>query len=384
MVQVKQTMDGERQYNRIQGPAGPIVYPAGFVYLFSAFYHLTNGGDILQGQILFAGLYVVSLAVVMTLYIRCKLPPYTLVLLCLSKRIHSIFLLRMFNDPVAMLGVYIMAWCLTKQRWTAAAVWFSLALSVKMNVLLFAPGLAFLLVSALGWMPALRLGLLAGVIQLFLGLPFLLTHPYEYVTGAFDFSRRFYFFWSVNWQFLGPQVFHSSVFSRGLLATQVVALLIFMLYRWTSILNPRYYGWKGAIRFLMSPSTPKNAGLKNSPASLPPRYVCWVLFTSNFIGVVFSRSLHYQFQSWYWWTLPFLLWSTHIHWSLHLGLHTVLEYVWTRGDRTPFTSATMAAVHVILLALLFWRTGKQQLASHLIEDTVTIHRQPLSRRQKVR
>ncbi|KAJ1959925.1 dolichyl-P-Man:Man(5)GlcNAc(2)-PP-dolichol alpha-1,3-mannosyltransferase [Dispira parvispora] len=184
MVQVKQILNGERQYDRIEGPTGPIVYPAGFVYLFSAFYYLTNGGDIFQGQILFAGVYVISLAVVMTLYIRCKLPPYSLVLLCLSKRTHSIFVLRMFNDPVAMLGVYIMTWCLTKQRWTAAAVWFSLALSVKMNVLLFAPGLAFLLVSALGWIPAIRLGLLAGALQVILGLPFLLTYPYEYHSGS--------------------------------------------------------------------------------------------------------------------------------------------------------------------------------------------------------
>ncbi|KAJ1647977.1 dolichyl-P-Man:Man(5)GlcNAc(2)-PP-dolichol alpha-1,3-mannosyltransferase [Dispira simplex] len=187
MVQVKQIMNGERQYDRIQGPTGPIVYPAGHVYLFSALYHLTDGGDILQGQILFAGLYMASLALVMTLYIQCKLPPYTLLLLCLSKRIHSVFLLRMHNDTVAMLGVYIMAWCLTKQRWRAAAVWFSLALSVKMNILLFAPGLAFLLVSALGWMPALRLGLLVSVIQVVLGLPFLLTYPYEYMTMAYDF-----------------------------------------------------------------------------------------------------------------------------------------------------------------------------------------------------
>ncbi|KAJ1969618.1 dolichyl-P-Man:Man(5)GlcNAc(2)-PP-dolichol alpha-1,3-mannosyltransferase [Dispira parvispora] len=233
MIQVRQILDGERRYDRIQGPTGPIVYPAGHVYLFSALYHLTDGGRILQGQMFFAGLYVVSLAVVMALYIQCKLPPYSLLLLCVSKRIHSVFLLRMHNDTVAMLGVYVMAWCLTKQRWTAAVVWFSLALSVKMSVLLFAPGLAFLLVAALGWMPALRLGLLTSVIQVALGLPFLLSYPYEYITMAFDFSRRFFFDISYNWQFMGYDTFFSPTFIRGLLVAHVSVLLAFATYRWT-------------------------------------------------------------------------------------------------------------------------------------------------------
>lgn len=86
-----------------------------------------------------------------------------LLLLPLSKRLHSIYMLRLFNDPLAMLFFYAAVICMHKRQWYVGAAVYScvaltlrkndaradpvgrLALGIKMNILLFLPGLLVLL-----------------------------------------------------------------------------------------------------------------------------------------------------------------------------------------------------------------------------------------------
>lgn len=77
MEQVQLFLDGERDYTKIEGGTGPLVYPAAHVYIYTGLYYLTNyGKDILLAQQLFAGLYLVNLAVVMSCYWKAKVSPH--------------------------------------------------------------------------------------------------------------------------------------------------------------------------------------------------------------------------------------------------------------------------------------------------------------------
>lgn len=76
----------------------------------------------------------------MSLYIRTEaVPPVSLLLLCLSKRLHSIFMLRLFNDCIAVFVAYLAIWMMMDKRWRLSLLAFSMAVSVKMNILLLAP-----------------------------------------------------------------------------------------------------------------------------------------------------------------------------------------------------------------------------------------------------
>jgi len=76
----------------------------------------------------------------MALYaLAAATPPWALALLVLSKRLHSLFVLRLFNDCWTMAAAWGALLLLCRGRWTAAIVTFSAAVATKMNVLLMAP-----------------------------------------------------------------------------------------------------------------------------------------------------------------------------------------------------------------------------------------------------
>lgn len=73
MEQVSQFVEGERDYTKMEGGTGPLVYPAAHVYTYTALYYLTGRGkNVLLAQQLFAVLYMATLAVVMLCYSKAK------------------------------------------------------------------------------------------------------------------------------------------------------------------------------------------------------------------------------------------------------------------------------------------------------------------------
>lgn len=83
----------------------------------------------------------------------------------LAYRVHSIFVLRMFNDPIAALLAHASILALSRNRMLLASILFSLGVSVKMNVLLYAPALLLILVLTRGTARTIGYGIVMLVIQ---------------------------------------------------------------------------------------------------------------------------------------------------------------------------------------------------------------------------
>ena len=218
MQEVDLWQAGELDYRKIRGGTGPLVYPAGFLYLYGWLKGMTNeGNDIHQGQIIFVFLYVINAAIVLAIYAQVarrmtnetQQADYVwswrvaMGMCCLSKRIHSIFVLRLFNDAPAMLLLHLSILLFMNQKWRLGCVVYSLAVSIKMNILLFAPGLLLLLLQFPSRIQETVLCLaICATVQVLVGAPFLLSYPESYLRKAFEFDRVFFYKWTVNWKVL--------------------------------------------------------------------------------------------------------------------------------------------------------------------------------------
>ena len=56
MEEVAGYLQGETNYMNLKGATGPLVYPAGFVYIFSGFYYITS-----EGTNIFLGIRTLSI-----------------------------------------------------------------------------------------------------------------------------------------------------------------------------------------------------------------------------------------------------------------------------------------------------------------------------------
>jgi len=332
MQEVEGVINGTYDYSKLRGDTGPLVYPAGFVWLYMGLYYITSqGSNILLAQHIFNFIYVFNLGLVFRiLVISKKVPPYLLVFMSLtSYRIHSIFVLRLFNDPVAITFLYLALNLFISGRWSWGSLCYSLAVSVKMNILLYSPALLIAYLAILG-LPGtmVQLSICAGV-QLLLALPFLATFPLNYILGAFNLGRVFLFQWTVNWRFLPEWLFLNRFFHIGLLIGHLSSLAYCFPF------------WR---HYLTSYSKLIKAGVGPESCQL----LLLPLFMANLVGMMWARSLHYQFYVWYYHTLHYLAWCTPFPVKVRLLILGLIELCWNTYPSKVWSSLCLHICHITL------------------------------------
>ncbi|KAK0636828.1 glycosyltransferase family 58 protein [Bombardia bombarda] len=353
MQQVAQFVSGERDYTKIKGGTGPLVYPAAHVYTYTGLYYMTSEGkDIFLAQELFAVLYLVTLAVVMACYWQAKVPPYVYPLLILSKRLHSIFVLRCFNDCFAVLFLWLAIFCLQRRSWQLGALFYTWGLGIKMSLLLVLPAVGVVLFLGAGFVPALGLAATMALAQLLIAIPFLTENPWGYLSRAFEFSRQFFFKWTVNWRFVGEETFLSRHFSLALLGLHVLVLVAFITTRW---LKPTRKPIATMIMAILSGQPPLTEQEQRAVSrDITPRYILATILSANVVGLLFARSLHYQFYSYLAWSTPFLLWRSGAHPVVQFVLWGAQEWAWNVFPSTPSSSGVVVAVLAATVALVWF------------------------------
>ncbi|KAL0232032.1 hypothetical protein PCE1_003028 [Barthelona sp. PCE] len=350
MQEVGGYLSGEKNYMNLRGDTGPLVYPAGFVYLYSFFFKITNlGTNIKLSQIIYAFLYVFNLFFVYKIYLSGtrKPKPYHLMLLSVSHRIHSIFVLRLFNDCFAMFLFHIALYLLIKRKYLFGVIMFSLAISIKMNVLVMLPALVWFLAIERGFLRSLLYVLILVGTQIFVAADFLIHFPIQYLKKAFEFDRVFFYKWTVNWKMFSEQTFLSQSLSNTLLVSHFTLLLVFLFLKWGSFKRAI-----GVVFHVVKPTKMSNDKIVT------------LFFECNYIAMVCSRSMHYQFYSWYFFTLPWLVFHNIADNAKNIcfgvAILFCIEWGWNVFPANAASSTILMVAHVVLLVRLLLKPKMEE------------------------
>ena len=397
MQQIVQYRSGERDYTLIKGDTGPLVYPAGkeigarriqaiklrpltaHVYIYNALYRITDEGrDIFRAQCIFMVLYFAALTTVMSCYRMAKVcrrstfrnsndtrhlhelqvPPYIFPLLILSKRLHSIFLLRLFNDCFATLALFTAIYFFQRKIFTVGSVAFSFGLGIKMSVLLAAPAIGIILLQVLPFNRAANAIFLMAQVQFTLAVPFL-SNIRGYLIRSFELSRVFLFKWTVNWRFIGEERFLSREFATALILLHLTLLITFVCTRW---IRPSGLSIPALVSTALKPLPAKVQ--QQIYVDTTPSFIMTAILTSMTIGLLCARSLHYQFYAYIAWSTPFLLWKSGLHPILIYGVWAVQEWAWNVYPSTN-TSSTVVVGCLAVQIMAVWQGTRDEYSDKI-------------------
>lgn len=151
----------------------------------------------------------------------------------------------------------------------------------------------------------------------------------------------------MNLKFLDEDVFQSKSLALVLLLLHGAMLCFFIFFKWCP---------NGFSQTLQTFWRRKQCQLKQ----LKPDHVLFVIFSGNFVGILCARSLHYQFYSWYFHSIPFLLWYVDFSLFLRCVLFLLIERCWNVYPSNAISSLSLLVAHLVLLGLLV-RVPKRSL-----------------------
>lgn len=219
-----------------------------------------------------------------------------------------------------------------------------------MSLLLVLPAVGIVLLLGRGFWESLRCARLIAYIQIAIGTPFLSENPRGYLSKAFEFTRVFFFKWTVNWRFVGEEIFLSKPFALGLLAMHGLVLTGFIVNKWLKPAGKPLSTIIMPMLQLTSPFNPQEQRLVSSRVT--PEYVMTTILSANVIGLLFARTLHYQFYSLLAWSTPYLLWRSGAHPVIQYGLWALQEWAWNVFPSTPISSGVVVGVLAMTVALI--------------------------------
>jgi len=265
-------------------------------------------------------------------------------------------MLRCFNDCFAAFFLWLAIFFFQRRLWTFGSVAYSWGLGVKMSLLLALPAVAVILFLGRGFYGSLRLAMLMLETQIAIAIPFLLHDSRAYLSRAFELTRQFKYEWTVNMRMLPEETFLSKELAVTLLLFHAADLFSFISGPWLVPAQKSLWEMIPSLLRGQLPFTEQEEGRVSLRVS--PRFILTTVLTAMNMGMLFARSLHYQFYAYLAWSTPFLLWNAGLHPVVVYAVWAAQEWAWNVFPSTPVSSGVV--VFAMLVAdRVTWMWGNR-------------------------
>ncbi|GET93276.1 alpha-1,3-mannosyltransferase, putative [Leishmania tarentolae] len=390
MEGVEGFLAGDVDYRNLKNGTGPLVYPGGFVWVYSVLYYLTKKGEAVElAQWLHAGVYLVTLTMVLRLYTSSGLTWKTIIPLFVSKRIRSLYVLQLSSDCWAMLFLFAAvsfiagrpSRAVTRSRqWFIGCLCYSFAVSIKMDILLFAPGMLYVMLRTLPFWRVVWNLFVCAALQVAVSLPFLVYDYRAYLAKSVKLDCGLIEQWPVNYRFLDADLVRRPEFGQALFAMTVATWILLWRTRWaarTYLTDSEAQVLHPAIEETRRQSTLSRGRAHgdeavDDEAQEQAVYASTLLtfFEANLVGVIFARSIHYQFYTRFFYTVPLVLAYTKFPRVLRLMSFALIRQGFESFPPTPNTSMMLQGGFALaLFALLFLGRDAPEAAKREAKDT---------------
>lgn len=156
--------------------------------------------------------------------------------------------------------------------------------------------------------------------------------------------------------------FLSRNFSLGLLALHALFLAWFGTTRWLRPLGRNYSDF--ARKLLTDAPAAEQARILRR---VTPSFVLTSVMTAMAIGMLFARSLHYQFYAWIAWGTPFLLSRTSIHPALQYFVWFGQELAWNVYPSVELSSKIVVGVLAVIVIQVWVATDDEEVDEQPLE-----------------
>lgn len=163
---------------------------------------------------------------------------------------------------------------------------------------------------------------------------------------------------------MGEKTFLSPEFSLSLVLAHLVILAVFTITRWS---RPSGLSVYGLIRRIFK-SLPHEAE-HQMHRRITPDFMMTTILSSMIIGMLTTRSLHYQFFAYIAWATPFLLWKSGFHPILMYLIYLFQEWSWDVYPSSNLSSMVVVGCLALQVFCVWWGTR-----THFKSKKITVDR----------